>query len=375
MWVKKLWERCLGEWARPRPQASGRRNACIGLEVLEDRTVPSSFTAASVSDLIADINAANLAGGSNTITLAARNNFSARNTFSLTAVDNSTLGPTALPLIAANDNLTILGNGDTIERSTATGTPAFRLFAVASGAALTLQNLTVQGGLENTGWGGGGIFAQGSLTLTGVTVQNNIAEGPDFGGDGIGGGIYVSGGTASLTLTGVTVQYNAADGSIRGGDGIGGGIYLSGGTASLSNCTVSLNSAEGTGYQGSLSGIGPGNDGLGGGIYVSSGTLSLSNCTISSNTAQWQTGKKGGGPFGVFGPPGQGIGGALYIDSGTVTLLGCTVERNTTVDYGDSLYHYGVIEIYSSSVCMDAFTVAHVIRNTPNFIDGAYTIC
>jgi hypothetical protein len=296
--------------------------------------VPSSFTAASVSDLIADINAANLAGGSNTITLAAKT------TFSLTAVNNTTLGPTGLPCIAANDNLTIVGNGDTIQRSTATGTPAFRLFEVASGAALTLQNLTVQGGLENTGWGGGGIFTQGSLTLTGVTVQNNAAYGP----------------------------------SIGRGDGIGGGIYVSGGTASLSNCTVSHNTAEGVGYQGSLSGIGPGYDGLGGGIYVSSGTLSLSNCTISSNTAQWQTGNKGGGPFGSFGPPGQGIGGALYVAGGTVTLLACTVERNTTVDFDG--YQYGVIEIGSASVCMDAFTVAHVIRNTPNNnIEGPYTIC
>ena len=39
------------------------------LEGLEDRTVLSSFTAANVADLIAAINAANLAGGSNTITL------------------------------------------------------------------------------------------------------------------------------------------------------------------------------------------------------------------------------------------------------------------------------------------------------------------
>jgi hypothetical protein len=294
--------------------------------------VPSSFTGASVSDLIADINAANLAGGSNVITLAPKN------TFSLTAVNNSTLGPTGLPCIAANDNLTIIGNGDTIQRSTAKGTPAFRLFEVASGATLTLQNLTVQGGLENTGWGGGGIFTQGSLTLTGVKVQNNAAYGPSSGGDGIGGGIYVAGGTASL-----------------------------------SNCTVSYNTAQGVGFQpGSLSsGIGPGYDGRGGGIYVAGGTVSLSNCTVSSNTAQGQSNvnKKSVS----MSPPGQGIGGALCIDSGTVTMLGCTVEQNTTVDYG---YQFGVIEIGSASVCLDSFTVAHVIRNTPNnVINGAYTIC
>jgi hypothetical protein len=33
-------------------------------------------------------------------------------------------GATGLPVIAANDNLTIIGNGDLIERSAAKGTPA-----------------------------------------------------------------------------------------------------------------------------------------------------------------------------------------------------------------------------------------------------------
>ena len=99
----------------------------------------------------------------------------------LTAVDNTTDGATGLPVIAANDNLTIIGNGDTIERSTAAGTPAFRLFDVAGGAALTLENLTLQGGraywLGGVGVGAGPSIALGSLTLNGVTVQGNTAEG------------------------------------------------------------------------------------------------------------------------------------------------------------------------------------------------------
>ena len=78
------------------------------LELLEDRTVLNSYTAATVAQLVADINAANLHGGSNTIALVAGN------TFTLTAVNNTTDGPTGLPVIAANDNLTIKGNGDTI---------------------------------------------------------------------------------------------------------------------------------------------------------------------------------------------------------------------------------------------------------------------
>jgi hypothetical protein len=52
-------------------------------------------------------------------------------------VDNTTDGATGLPVIAAKDNLTILGNGDVIEPSTKSNTPRFRLLAVASGGSLT----------------------------------------------------------------------------------------------------------------------------------------------------------------------------------------------------------------------------------------------
>src|SRR5262249_5957454 len=138
-------------WRRCR----GTRLVC---ERLEDRTVPSNFTAATVSDLIADINAANLAGGSNTITLGATN------TFNLTAENNTTNGPNGLPVIAAGDGLTIVGNGDTIARS---NLKPFRLFCVAAGASLTLEDLTLTGGLakaDNSAGCGGAIFNQGALT-------------------------------------------------------------------------------------------------------------------------------------------------------------------------------------------------------------------
>src|ERR1700733_12477579 len=49
--------------------------ACLSLEYLEDRALPSAYTAASVSDLIADLNAANLKGGTNQIVLAAHTTF------------------------------------------------------------------------------------------------------------------------------------------------------------------------------------------------------------------------------------------------------------------------------------------------------------
>jgi hypothetical protein len=129
MWLKVLYQRFFERprtVRRDRPKAERRHGLRLAVEQLEDRTVPSTFNAATISDLIADINAANLAGGSNTVTLTAPTTAP----YNLNAVNNTTDGPTGLPVIAAKDNLTIIGNGDAIARSA--GTPAFRLLDVAA---------------------------------------------------------------------------------------------------------------------------------------------------------------------------------------------------------------------------------------------------
>src|SRR5271165_6566116 len=170
MWLNKLPKYSLGGPPNYRPvrsQAPRRRHSRLRLEQLEDRLVLSTFNAATVSDLIADIKAANKAGGANTINLTAPTTAP----YILAAVDNTTDGATGLPVIAAKDNLIIVGNGDTVARSTATGTPAFRLFDVASGASLALQNLTLQGGLAfgpGVSAEGGAIYNQGTLDLSGA---------------------------------------------------------------------------------------------------------------------------------------------------------------------------------------------------------------
>ena len=92
----------------------------IALVLIPSVATAKVWTAKSVSELIADINAANQAGGSNTIVLAAGK------TFTLTAVDNTTDGANGLPVIAANNKLTILGNGATIAEQPGTRFPRVR---------------------------------------------------------------------------------------------------------------------------------------------------------------------------------------------------------------------------------------------------------
>jgi len=240
-------------------------------------------------------------------------------------VDNTTDGATGLPVIAAGDNLTIVGNGDTIGRSTASGTPAFRLLDVATGATLTLQGLTLNNGWaqgaqgafqQNGGAGQGGaiLVAGGAITLNNSTLSDNTAEGGtggnttgghgDIGGFGQGGAIYVNGGgSATLmnsTLSGNTAQAGAggqADGGTQGdaGGGEGGALY-SQGTLALTNVTVSGNSASG----------GAAGD-HGGGLY-NSGTATLTNVTVSDNSA--------------------GNGGGLT-NTGTITLVNTIIAGNS----------------------------------------------
>src|SRR5262249_6286422 len=149
-------------------------------------------------------------------------------------VNNTTNGANGLPVISGGarkvpaDNLTIVGSGgDVIERSTAAGTLAFRFFDVAAGASLTLQNLTLQGGLafgSGAAADGGAVYNQGTLNLVAATVQGNVARGTNgapagynhkkqvvpgqTGADAAGGGIW-SGGTVKMD-GGCFVQNNQA---------------------------------------------------------------------------------------------------------------------------------------------------------------------
>jgi hypothetical protein len=313
-------------------------------ESLEPRRLLASFTASSVADLISDIKAANTSGGANTITLVPGT------TFKLNAVDNDFGGPTGLPVIAAGNSLTIVGNATTIQRNTATGTPAFRLFGVATGASLTLANLTLSNGVAfnpsvMSSGEGGAIASDGTLNLTGVTVQNCLAQG-QIAYPAFGGGIYSVGVLTVADCAILNNQASAGSGSsadmslpLSGSTALGGGVCVAGGTATLTNTRVSSNVARGgdganggkvRGKEGSwMWGGGSGGDGLGGGIYVAdNATVTLRGTTVTQNAAMGGTG--GSAPKGLpKGADGAGRGGGLYIVPTAAAGLDAFTQANT----------------------------------------------
>jgi hypothetical protein len=303
----------------------------LQLEPLEDRIVPATSaglpyaTAATTTQLIADINYANKNTGNFTINLT-------DTTYDFTSAYDNTFGPNALPAITGN--ITINGNGAVLERDPSLGnnsTP-FRFFYISgsqvaspsnsssTGAAtgsLTLENLTLEGGLAeggSSGTGGGGLGAggailnMGNLSLNGVTVEQNTAEGGSSGtGSGTsGGGLNGSNATASGNFgVGGAGASNGAGGA--GGFGAGGGAGTKGG-------------AGGFGGGSGNGSAGGGGAGMGGGIFSMYGTVTVLNSTLANNVAE-----------GGQGANSNGFGGAVFNLDGTLNVITSTLADNSTV--------------------------------------------
>jgi hypothetical protein len=300
----------------------------------------------------------------------------------LSAVNNTTGGPTVLPVITKGDNLTILtangtanpGYGDTIDAS-GNG----RLFAVAAGASLTLQNLTLQGG-NLFGFGGpaegGAIYNQGTLVLSKVMVQNNTAVGdgsiisPSTGQAAAGGGIWSNG---SLTVENSTVfqgnSANGGDGAFQGGNAYGGAICIAGGTADVTGTFFGCFNFA-TNHMGNTAQAGNAHNwagsAYGGAVYVGAGTVTMNADTVGnprglvtnfqSNSAQSATNSYGGG---------------ICVGGGTVTLTNDTIIYNTAV--GVNISEGGGIYIASgATVDLDSFTLAHTAKNGARFGNNIY---
>ena len=245
--------------------------------------------------------------------------------------DGPTTVVTAAEIIIDN-NVILDGEGNL----TVDGDEDHRVFSVSEGVTAALRGFSVTNGF-NMGVGefslegdGGGIYNDGTLTLTNSTVSGNWAD--------YGGGIYNDG---ALMLTSSTVSDNPARD--------GGGIYNDG-TLTLTNSTVS----------GNLAACAPGCPGDGGGIY-NDGTLTLTNSTVSGNGAS-----QGGGIYNFEGTltltnstvSGNTWGSGIANNSGTLTLTSSTVSGNSSV--GITNYENGTLTLTNTLVDNECYGAINV---------------
>lgn len=325
--------------------------------------------------LRAAIMEANAHSGADTISLASNG------IYTLAVVDNNTDGPNGLPIISSD--ISINGNGATIQRSRAEGAPNFRIFHVANSGNLTLNDLTVSGGVAvgpgggepvrgscsqdniggNTPGVGGGIFNNsGIVTLINSTVRNNSANRIGGGvanfasgtmniadttiinntGGLFGGGFFNDAG-GTVVISDATINGNSADhgggianfeskrmdltGSQVNGNN-GGGIFNNGGTATITATVVNSNSS-----------------GDGGGIWNGGceGTVNISDTTISDNKGDsgagiWSAGTADITNSIISGNTARGSGGGITNQGGTVTVTVTTISGNQTGNAGAGVF-------------------------------------
>jgi hypothetical protein len=275
-----------------------------------------SGTTGDSGSLVSAITAANIAGGSNVVSLG-------RNcVYTLSAADNNWYGPNGLPAISST--LTIEGNGATIQR--AADAPPFRLLFVGAdpgnpstlgyvtpgAGSLTLHSVTLIGGLAkggNSSGGGGGagmggaIFSQGTVSIVASTLSGNTAQGgASTTGQAGGGGIG--------TNPSGSVPGGFGPGTFGGAGGGAGGNAGGGGGAGIRNTETggSSGASPGTGG-GPQTGLGgSGGSGSAGGDSSGGGGVSVGTTLTGGNGGAFGAGGASG-PFLGSGGGGGGVGG------------------------------------------------------------------
>jgi hypothetical protein len=185
--------------------------------------------------------------------------------------------------IVIDSDVSIFGLG--VENLAIDGQGNGRVFNVASGSTVTVNDLTITGGDSGIG-NGGGILTAGDLTLGNVAVEGNMASN--------GGGIYSVG---SLALNNVVVRGNTAS--------YGGAIYQSGGSLTVTQSTIANNT----------------NITLGGGLFTSTASVLIEDSTIDNNSAV--------------------AAGGIYSFDSDVSILNSTISTNTAVGGFGGLYFNG----------------------------------
>jgi len=328
--------RCRKE--RRRLAARSRKGVRLRLEMLEERLTPSGGNPTVTQT----------AGSYAALTAAIASDTAANTDYVIQITNNFTFdsgGQVNIALLGSGSTLTIEGQNGTNYTLTGNGN---RLFDIAKGQTVTLEHLTLTGGLVSGSTAqGGAVYNSGNLSMKSVVVAGNQAIGGS-GQNAAGGGIYSNGGSLTLShdiigraaekshvkvfnykthksTTAHTSKIIGASNKAVSGAGAsaqGGGLYVAGGSVNVSNCTIAGNQVSG-----SVSA-------QGGGLYVAGvAQLNLTNNLIGNEKyTQYSFGvtptsqatfyavstKTKGSANKAIG--GSAMGGGLYVFGGTVSV-------------------------------------------------------
>jgi len=276
-WIKRFRRSFANPARRGQPAAvRGRtRRSLPGLEVLEDRLAPATFTVNSLADLSiqAGVNpvtgaivgqghtvtlrsaiaAANMTPGGNTINLM----FPGTYTIALPGANTGTDASGAFAILPGGGNLTIVNHSD--GAVTVDGNHLDRVFDINPTFNFAAPTAT----------------APFTVTLQGFTITNGVAS-PGDGAAGSGGGIRDQG-NASLTLNNVVVTNNLATAD-------GGGICMENIVSEPWKLTVN-NSVISNNHAGDAGG-GIETDGTGK-VFINTGTVITGNTCVNQGAGIW----------------------------------------------------------------------------------------
>jgi hypothetical protein len=314
MFLTKMLSRVVRRWAPPRHrrQKTHRRPArqvrsfMPRLEILEDRTVLSTWTVTSAGD-----------SGDGSL----RAVIAAAQSGDQIVFDPSLQGQTITLTsgeLAITKSLDIEGLG--ADQLAISGNHVSRIFNISgSTTVVTIAGLTITDGLVVGAPARGGAIlmnAATNLTIVNDVLSNNEALG--VGANGLSGAIDDNGPDATLTVTHCLFLHNLAMGSNAAAAGA---IKCSGSTTVTDSTFIDNQSIGGSG----------GNNGFsrGGAIYQNStGTLTLENCRFIGNQAI-----AGSGNSGLIGrTDAQAFGGAIgNTDNGILFVNGSTFTDNQAI--------------------------------------------
>ncbi|MEM7342684.1 MAG: choice-of-anchor Q domain-containing protein [Chloroflexota bacterium] len=276
-------------------------------------------------------------------------------TFTLSqAGSNEDLAMTGDLDVLTNTAVTLVGQGAGMTMIDGNGLD--RVLHLQSGGALTLSNVTVQGGNAGSDKGGGLFNEEGQLVLQSSVISGNSAQS--------GGGIYNSAetGTATVTITDTKFISNTMT-SYGGAIGNSSKEVTAQALVTLSDSTISGNKVSYYGggiYNRAQDGLAQVTitrtdliantaDGEGGGIYNFVGNVNgQASIIVASGTISGNTAHRGGG-----------IANKASLGTARLTISDSTLSGNTTSNDGAAIISYTYNNLAQSLVTVENSTISN----------------